>query len=90
MGNNETNPKTGIRWRPLTFFFLLFSDCFSLVLHLSRVIVITGSMRRYLDPTEVAQSVQLLQDGTSMRAVPFLGIGELGGCLGRPQLKGCQ
>ena len=55
------------RWRPLTFFSLLiFSDCFSLVLHLARVSVTTGSMRRYLDPTEVAQAVQLLQDGTSI------------------------
>ncbi len=26
----------------------------------------TGSMRRYLEPTEVAQAVQLLQDGTSI------------------------
>ncbi|MCI4378174.1 hypothetical protein PGIGA_G00212910 [Pangasianodon gigas] len=26
-------------------------------------------MRRYLDPTEVAQAVQLLQDGTSIRAI---------------------
>ena len=58
------------RWRPLTFFSLLiFSDSFSLVLHLARVSVTTGSMRRYLDPTEVAQAVQLLQDGTSIRAI---------------------
>jgi len=26
-------------------------------------------MRRYLDPTEVAQAVQLLQDGTSIHAI---------------------
>ncbi len=53
------------------FFFsiLIFSDCFSLILHLARVSVTTGSMRRYLDPTEVAQAVQLLQDGTSTRAI---------------------
>ncbi|MCJ8738325.1 hypothetical protein PDJAM_G00034520 [Pangasius djambal] len=35
----------------------------------SRVSVTTGSMRRYLDPTEVAQAVQLLQDGTSICAI---------------------
>ncbi len=58
------------RWRPLTFFSLLiFSDCFSLVLYLARVSVTTGSMRRYLDPTEVAQAVQLLQDATSIRSI---------------------
>ncbi|KAK3541125.1 hypothetical protein QTP86_015736 [Hemibagrus guttatus] len=34
-----------------------------------RVSVTNGSMRRYLDPTEVAQTVQLLQDGTSIRAI---------------------
>jgi len=56
------------------FSLLIFSDCFSLVLHLARVSVTTGSMRRYLDPTEVAQAVQLLQDGTSIstRAKKFL------------------
>ncbi len=48
---------------------LVFSDSFSLVLHLARVSVTTGSMRRYLDPTELAQAVQLLQDGTSIRAI---------------------
>lgn len=58
------------RWRPLTFFSLLiYSDCFSLVLHLARVSVTTGSMRRYLDPTKVAQAVQLLQDGASICAI---------------------
>ncbi len=73
MGNNETTPPKQewfYRWRPLTFFSLLiFSDCFSLVLHLARVSVTTGSMRRYLNPTEVAQAVQLLQYGTSIRAI---------------------
>ncbi len=44
-------------------------DCFSLVLHLARLSVTTGSMRRYLDPTEVAQAVQLLQNGTSIHAI---------------------
>ncbi len=48
---------------------LIFSDCFSLVLHLAMLSVTTGSMRRYLDPTEVAQTVQLLQDGISIRAI---------------------
>lgn len=58
------------RWGPLTLFYLLiFSDCFSLVLHLARVSVTTGSMRRYLDPIDVAQAVQLLQRGTSIRAI---------------------
>ena len=41
---------------------------FPLVLHLARIIISTGSMRRFLNPTEVAQVVQLLQDGTSTRA----------------------
>uniref|UniRef100_A0A8C4SSF1 Transposase n=1 Tax=Erpetoichthys calabaricus TaxID=27687 RepID=A0A8C4SSF1_ERPCA len=31
--------------------------------------VTTGNMRRYLDTTEVAQVVQLLQDGTSIRTI---------------------
>ncbi|KAI3375571.1 hypothetical protein L3Q82_003708 [Scortum barcoo] len=31
--------------------------------------VVSGSMRRSLQPTQVAQVVQLIQDGTSMRAV---------------------
>ncbi len=44
-------------------------DSFSLVLHLARVSVTTGSMRRCLDPTEVAQAVQLLQNGTSIHAI---------------------
>ncbi len=59
------------RWRPLAFFpLLIVSDRFSLVLHLARVSVTTDTdMRRYLDPTEVAQAVQLLQDGTSIRAI---------------------
>lgn len=41
---------------------------FPLVLILACVIISTGSMRRFLNPTEVAQVVQLLQDGTSTRA----------------------
>ena len=39
------------------------------MLALARVIITTGSMRRFPNPTEVAQIVQLLQDGTSTRAV---------------------
>ncbi|KAK3540348.1 hypothetical protein QTP70_029565 [Hemibagrus guttatus] len=39
------------------------------VLHLARVSVTIGSMRRYLDPTEVAQAVQLLPNGTSICAI---------------------
>lgn len=38
------------------------------MLILARVIIPTGSTRRFLNPTEVAQDVQLLQDGTSTRA----------------------
>ncbi len=49
------------RWRPLTFFLLIFSDSFSLFLHLARVSATTDSMRLYLDPTEVSQAVQILQ-----------------------------
>ncbi len=73
MGNNEKTPKTGMVLQvafyigtDIFFPLLIFSDCFSLVLHLARVNATTGSMRRYLDPTEVAQAVQLLQDGTSI------------------------
>ena len=51
------------------FSLLIFSDCFSLVLHLARVSVTTGSTRRYLDPIKVAQAVQLLQDGTSIHVI---------------------
>ena len=41
------------------------TDC-SLVLHFASALVTTGSMRRYLQPIQVAQVVQLLQDGTSI------------------------
>uniref|UniRef100_A0A674MKA9 Transposase Tc1-like domain-containing protein n=1 Tax=Takifugu rubripes TaxID=31033 RepID=A0A674MKA9_TAKRU len=37
------------------------------MLILACIIISTGSMRRFLNPTEVAQVVQLLQDGTSTR-----------------------
>lgn len=43
------------RWRPLTFV-----HCSSFLTF--RVSFTAGSPRRYLDPTEVAQVVQLLQD----------------------------
>ncbi len=36
---------------------------------MARVNVTTGSMRQYLDPTEVTQAVQLLQDGPSICAI---------------------
>ena len=49
--------------------FDLFLTVFPQVLALARVIITTGSMRLFLSPPEVAQIVQLLQDGTSMRAV---------------------
>ena len=39
----------------------------SLVLCSGRVLVTIGSMRRSLQPNQVAQVVQLFQDGTSMR-----------------------
>ncbi|KAJ8332481.1 hypothetical protein SKAU_G00422700 [Synaphobranchus kaupii] len=42
---------------------------FETVLHFASALVTTGSMRRYLQPIQVAQVVQLLQDGTSTRAV---------------------
>lgn len=55
---------------PLTFFpSSSFLAILSLVLHLVRVCFTTGIMRRYMDPTEVAQAVQLFQDGTSLRAI---------------------
>ena len=42
---------------------------FPLVLVLDGIIITTFCMRRFCNPTEVAQVVQLLQDGTSTRAV---------------------
>ncbi len=58
------------RWRPLTFFPYSSFLTFSLVLHLARISVTAGSMRRYLaGPYRVAQEVQLLQYGTSIRAI---------------------
>lgn len=51
----------------------LFCQFFSLALHLARVSINTGSVRRYLD-TEVAQVVQLLQDGTPIRAIARIAV----------------
>ena len=56
-------------WRPFQVSPSWSLTGFPLVLALTRVIITTGSMRRFLNPTEVAQIVQLLQDGTSTRAV---------------------
>lgn len=57
-------------WWPQTIALSLsFLTDSSLVLCSASVLVTTGSMRRYLQPTQVAQVVQLLQDGTSIRAV---------------------
>ena len=42
---------------------------FWFVLHFASAFTTRGSMRRYLQPTEVAQVVHLIQDDTSMRAV---------------------
>ena len=72
LGNNETTPKTGLvlHVEAISSFSLLISlTGFPRVLALARVIITTGSMRRFLNPTEVTQIVQLLQDGTSTRAV---------------------
>ncbi len=70
-GKQWTTHKTGmvLQVEATDISLLIFSDCFSLVLHLVMLSVTTGSMRRYLDPTEVAQTVQLLQDGISIRAI---------------------
>ncbi len=70
MGKNETAPKTGMVLQVEAIdIFLIFSYCFPRVLHLAWVTVTIGSMRRYLDPTEVTQAVQLLRDGPSICAV---------------------
>lgn len=55
-------------WRPLMFFPLIFF--FSLVLHLARLSVTTVRIRWDLDPTEVEQAVQFLQDGPSITPLP--------------------
>lgn len=51
------------------FFLLIFSGCFFTNFALARFSVAAVSMRSYLDPTEVAQGVHLIQDGTSMHAI---------------------
>ncbi|MEQ2254848.1 hypothetical protein ILYODFUR_007790 [Ilyodon furcidens] len=50
------------KWIPKIFFSLFLFDWFSVVLHLIRVSLTTGSMRQFLDPMEVVQAVQLHQD----------------------------
>ncbi len=50
MGNNETTPETGMVLQVEAtdiFFLLIFSDSFSLFLHLARVSATTDSMRLY-------------------------------------------
>ncbi len=54
MGNNETTPKMVSQVEA--------------VFPLAGVSATTDSVRQYLDPTEGTQAVQLLQDGTSIRA----------------------
>ena len=51
------------------FLSILFLTDFSLVLHFASARVTTGSMRQRLQPTQGAQVAQLLQDGTSIRAM---------------------
>lgn len=65
MGNNKTAPKTGMVLQVEATD--IFSDCFSV--DLAWVSITTGSMKRYLGPTEVARAVQLLQDGASIHAI---------------------
>ncbi len=82
MGKNETAPKTGMVLQVEAIdIFLIFSYCFPRVLHLAWVTVTIGSMRRYLDPTEVTQAVQLLRDGPSICAV---------GCVSQHSLKSME
>ena len=58
------------RWWPQTIFLSSpFLADFWLVLDFASVLTTQGSMRRYLQPTEVAQVVLLIQDGTSMCTV---------------------
>ncbi|KAI3364326.1 hypothetical protein L3Q82_011123, partial [Scortum barcoo] len=71
----DTNESTNTR----VLYFSIFSMCCLIglatwqVFYLRRFFkakkLIDGSMRRSLQPTQVAQVVQLIQDGTSMRAV---------------------
>lgn len=70
-GNNDITEKEGwfYSWRPLTFSPSILSDCFLVILGLVWVGVTTGSTRRYLDPAEVDQLVQLVQDDTLKCAI---------------------
>ncbi len=76
MGNNETTPKTGmvLQVKATDIFPYLFSDCFSLVLHLAKVSVTTGSMRQFLDPTEVAWGIYLWCVSLFLFSNRFLGV----------------
>ena len=72
-GKSKTSPKQGLVWHvvatdscSLSFSFLTGS---SLVLCSAGVLVTTGSMSQDLQPDQVAQVVQLLQDATSIPAV---------------------
>ena len=62
-------PKRKWLWPQIISLSLSFLTYFSLVLHFASTLVTTGRMRRYLQPIQVAQLVQLLQDGASIRAV---------------------
>ena len=50
-------------------FLLILPDSYFSSLCSARVLVTTGSMRRYLQPNQVAQVVQILKDGTSIHAL---------------------
>ena len=56
-------------WPQTTALSLAFLADSSLALCCACILDTTGSMRQYLQPNQVAQVVQLLQDGTSIRAV---------------------
>ena len=68
--NNPLKRKWFCRWWPQTISLSLSSlTDFSLVLRFAGALLTTGSMRQYLQPIQVAQVVQLLQDGTSICAI---------------------
>lgn len=66
---NRTGFTRGGRWHFFPPHLLCLFFFFSLVLYLASVGFTIGNIRRYLDPTEVAQLVQLLQPGISMCAI---------------------
>ena len=59
--------KTPIKKKGIVLHIVATDNCSLLIL--PSVLVTTGSMRRYLQPSRVALVVQLLQDGTSIHAV---------------------